>query len=80
MMTTETCIHIWFIEPADGPASWGVCQNCGETREFLNHIDVENWREKGVKGRAAKKAQTEMREAEKAYDANNLGLGQPVEW
>ena len=32
------CRHHWIIEPAEGPVSQGVCQNCHEAREFLNSI------------------------------------------
>jgi len=32
------CHHYWIIEIADGPKSRGVCQYCGETRDFLNTI------------------------------------------
>ena len=77
-MTTETLLfrwvigHRWAIQPPDGPTSWGVCRSCGETREFKNHIDVENWKEKGVKSAAAKKAQAEMLAAEREYQ--NLGM------
>ena len=36
------CRHHWLIEPANGPISQGVCQNCLETREFQNSIfDLE---------------------------------------
>lgn len=73
-MTTETCVHEWQIQPPDGPTSSGTCQLCHETREFLNHIDTENWKEKGVKSKAAKKAQAEMLEGQKEYVADHIGL------
>ena len=36
-----TCCHHWVIQPADGPVSLGVCQNCFDAREFKNSI--EDW-------------------------------------
>ncbi len=30
------CCHYWIIEPADGPTSKGMCQFCGEEKEFDN--------------------------------------------
>ncbi len=69
-----TCTHAWSIQPPDGPVSLGTCKLCGETKEFLNHIETENWKAKGVKGRAAKKAQTEMLKAQKEYETENIGL------
>lgn len=37
------CKHYWIIEPANGPISWGVCQVCGEGKEFKNSIGPEAW-------------------------------------
>jgi hypothetical protein len=34
----ERCRHYWIIEIANGPKSRGVCQYCGESRDFLNSI------------------------------------------
>ncbi len=48
-MTTQ-CQHYWVIETADGPISNGVCQACGETREFQNSIPfLVNGQEKTMK-------------------------------
>ena len=30
------CTHHWVIERSNGPVSDGVCQRCGEKREFMN--------------------------------------------
>ena len=41
LIDTETaviCRHYWIIEPAEGPVSQGVCQNCQEIKEFQNSI------------------------------------------
>jgi len=32
--------HFWVLEPAQGPESPGVCQRCGEERNFRNFIDA----------------------------------------
>ena len=32
------CQHYWIIEPANGPVSQGVCQNCQEVKEFQNTV------------------------------------------
>ena len=45
--------HNWKIETADyekyGPTSPGVCQNCGETKDFPNSIDYTTPKAKGNK-------------------------------
>ncbi len=40
------CRHYWNIESADGPTSRGVCQVCGEEKEFLN-----SWSDVNYKGK-----------------------------
>jgi hypothetical protein len=37
------CRHHWVIQPADGPVSNGVCQICGEIREFKNYVESATW-------------------------------------
>ncbi len=32
------CRHHWMIEAPSGPTSKGVCQKCGEVREFRNSL------------------------------------------
>ncbi len=39
----STCRHHWLIQPAAGPISLGVCQMCGETREFKNYVESGFW-------------------------------------
>ena len=39
------CTHYWMIEPPSGPSSLGVCQNCGETRDFVNYVPTLGWEE-----------------------------------
>ena len=38
-----SCRHHWVIQPADGPVSNGLCQVCGETREFKNYVESATW-------------------------------------
>jgi len=35
--------HHWVIQPATGPVSQGVCQACGEVRDFQNHVESASW-------------------------------------
>ena len=35
-----TCTHHWVIAAANGPMSEGLCQRCGEEREFANSAEV----------------------------------------
>ena len=37
------CVHHWIIDPPNGPFSEGVCQLCGEVRDFRNHIFYSAW-------------------------------------
>jgi hypothetical protein len=37
------CRHYWVIQPATGPVSQGVCQHCGENREFKNYVEASTW-------------------------------------
>lgn len=37
------CRHYWVIQPATGPVSQGVCQHCGESREFKNYVEASTW-------------------------------------
>ena len=37
------CAHHWVIEPSNGPLSDGVCQRCGESRDFSNSLDSPTW-------------------------------------
>jgi hypothetical protein len=39
----QTCSHHWVIESAAGPVSPGVCQTCGEVREFENYVAGRPW-------------------------------------
>lgn len=37
------CRHHWMIETPNGPMSEGVCQRCGEKREFMNSGTSTPW-------------------------------------
>ena len=39
----DRCHHHWVIQPAMGPASPGVCQVCGEERDFMNYVESASW-------------------------------------
>ena len=37
------CAHHWVIAVPDGPVSEGVCQRCGQVREFQNSAPEIRW-------------------------------------
>ena len=37
------CRHYWVIQPATGPLSQGICQTCGETKDFKNYVEGASW-------------------------------------
>ena len=37
------CAHHWVIERSNGPLSEGVCQRCGESRDFSNSVYIVPW-------------------------------------
>ena len=39
----QTCAHHWVIQPAMGPSSQGVCQICGESKDFQNYVEAASW-------------------------------------
>lgn len=46
------CMHYWVIQPATGPVSPGVCQTCGETREFKNYVEGASWGDSRLSSRS----------------------------
>ena len=40
---TSRCAHHWIIAVPNGPMSEGVCQRCGDHREFQNSISDYRW-------------------------------------
>ena len=39
-----SCCHQWLISKAAGPTSEGICQLCGETKDFKNSITANHWK------------------------------------
>ena len=55
----STCRHHWVIQPADGPVSNGLCQVCGETREFKNYVESATWGDSRITNKASSASSTE---------------------
>lgn len=49
----STCRHHWVIQPADGPVSNGLCQVCGEIREFKNYVESATWGDSRITNKAS---------------------------
>ena len=58
------CSHYWVIQPATGPLSQGICQACGEVRDFKNYVEAATWGE----SKAAKRANSQ----------NSVSITRPV--
>ena len=39
----DQCRHHWVIQPATGPVSQGICQSCGDVRDFKNYVEGAAW-------------------------------------
>ena len=52
------CCHHWVILPADGPVSNGLCQVCGETREFKNYVESATWGDSRTTGKGSSASAT----------------------
>ena len=48
----NTCAHHWVIQPAMGPSSPGICQICGETKDFQNYVEAASWGDSRHNGRS----------------------------
>ena len=46
------CRHHWVIQPAMGPESPGICQSCGETRDFKNYVEGASWGDSRLSNRS----------------------------
>ena len=46
------CMHYWVIQPATGPVSLGICQTCGENREFKNYVEGASWGDSRLSNRS----------------------------
>ena len=46
------CRHYWVIQPAMGPESQGICQTCGEIRDFKNYVEGASWGDSRLSNRS----------------------------
>ena len=46
------CMHYWVIQPATGPVSAGICQTCGEAKEFKNYVEGASWGDSRLSNRS----------------------------
>ncbi len=46
------CMHYWVIQPATGPVSPGICQTCGEARDFKNYVEGASWGDSRLSSRS----------------------------
>ena len=51
--SVPACRHHWVIQPAYGPVSNGLCQICGETREFKNYVESATWGDSRITDKGA---------------------------
>ncbi len=65
----DQCPHHWIIESAAGPTSKGVCQHCGESREFENAPQVETWLQQQARQRRERETDAEDADAEDEADS-----------
>ena len=42
-LEVPACLHQWLVEAPAGRTSKGVCQRCGEERDFQNYIEGSSW-------------------------------------
>ena len=54
------CRHHWVIQPADGPESQGICQSCGEIREFKNYVEGATWGDFRLASRSSQQASEDV--------------------
>ena len=57
---TPPCQHYWVIQPATGPVSQGVCQNCSEVREFKNYVEGAAWGDSRLSRRSNSEGSAEV--------------------
>ncbi len=58
------CRHYWVIQPATGPVSQGLCQTCGQAREFKNYVEASTWGDDRGAGRPKRGAATPIPDEE----------------
>ena len=54
------CRHHWVIQPAMGPESQGICQSCGEVRDFKNYVEGATWGDSRLVNRANNKEAVDL--------------------
>ena len=54
------CRHYWVIQPAMGPESQGICQTCGEIRDFKNYVEGASWGDSRLSNRSNSQAATDV--------------------
>ena len=66
------CRHYWIIQPATGPVSQGLCQNCGQTREFKNYVEAATWGDEHRQYRAQKQVAVRHEDEEEWEDEGDF--------
>ena len=56
----ELCRHHWVIQAAAGPVSQGVCQACGEVRDFKNYVESASWGDTRLGNRSSGQAKDDV--------------------
>ena len=54
------CRHHWVIQPAMGLLSQGICQACGETRDFKNYVEGASWGDLRLSNRSSTQAKADV--------------------
>ena len=76
--SVATCRHHWVIQPADGPVSNGLCQVCGETREFKNYVESATWGDSRITSSGASASDT-VEPTSDDDENNDYGIGMEPE-
>ena len=76
--SVATCRHHWVIQPADGPVSNGLCQVCGETREFKNYVESATWGDSRITSSGASASDT-VESTSDDDENNDDGIGMEPE-
>ena len=71
--SVATCRHHWVIQPADGPVSNGLCQVCGETREFKNYVESATWGDSRITSKGAFASDTVDSTSDDDINENGIG-------
>ena len=76
--SVAACRHHWVIQPADGPVSNGLCQVCGETREFKNYVESATWGDSRITSNGASASDT-VESTSDDDENNDDGIGMEPE-